>query len=134
MATYEIIGVTQTEEVKGSKVMKVKEFHVVANPSETYFEFRRNISQPGYTNPKPAAQQFADRIEAVLGLANVVDVDYFQDTTAAGQLRDMMRTFYATPDGKIQGSVEQWLGDFGPGKTAALVNAEIAAGGDNLGS
>lgn len=133
MATFSIIGVTQTEEAKGSKVLKVKEYHVIAYPSETYFEFRRNASQPGYTNPKPAAQQFADRIEGVLGIPNVSDVDYFQDTTQSGQLRDMMRTFYSAQNGAIQGFVEQWLGDFGPGKTAALVNAEIAAGGDDLG-
>lgn len=134
MASFDVIGNTTTEEVRGgNKVVKVREFHVLSLPSETYFEFRRDSTTPGFTNPKPSAQQFADRIEGVLALPNVVDVDYFQDTTAAGQLRDMMRTFYSTPNGAVQGSVEQKLADFGPGKTAALVNAEIAAGGDMLG-
>jgi hypothetical protein len=131
MADFQIMGFTQTEEVRGSnKVVKVREFHCRSLPSNTYFEFRRTPDQSCYTQPKICAQQFADRIEAVLGLPDVTDVDYFQDTTDAGRLRDMMRTFYMTANGAISGFVESDLAHFGPNFTGNQVEDEIARGGD----
>jgi len=136
VAGFQILGRVQTQEVRGgNKLVKVREFQVIALPSETYFQFRRDPSQPCYLAPKPCAQQFADRIEAVMEDANVTDVVYSQDTTAGGRLVDTMTTFYETPDGAISGSIEpQTLAAFGPGTTLPLVAAEIAAGGDQLGS
>lgn len=132
---FRIEGVSNTQEYRGgNRTVKVREYHVVALPSETYFEFRREIGTPGYTNPKPAAQQLSDRIEAVLGLADVTDVLYSQDVTQAGRLQDRMETFYRTPTGTISGSVESSLAQFGPNFTGAQIAAEIAAGGDTLGS
>ena len=131
---FTIIGIVRTKEVRGTKLVDVKEYQVMSLPSETYFEFRRDPSQPGFKDPKPAAQQLSDRIEAVLALPNVVDVVWSQNTTAAGALVDWMTTFYATADGAISGSVESALKFFGPNFTRNQVNAEIAAGGDNLGS
>ena len=132
---FVIQGFTQTREVRGgNKLVKVREYHVVSMPSETFFQFRRDPSQPCYDAPKPCAQQFADRIEGVMGLAEVVDVVYSQDTTAGGRLVDMMTTFYETADGAISGSVESSLAAFGPSFTGGQVSAEIAAGGDKLGS
>lgn len=128
-----IIGVVNTKEVRGTKLVPVKEFQVLSLPSETYFEFRRDPSQAGYTDPKPAAKQLSDRIEAVLGLPNVVDVVWSQNTTAAGKLVDWMTTYYETPNGTISGSVESDLAHFGPTFTRSQVAKEIAAGGDNLG-
>lgn len=131
---FQIQGFTQTQEVRGgNKLVKVREYHVVALPSETYFQFRRDQSKWAAANIKSVARQLSDRIEAVLGLPNVVDVIYSQDTTAGGSLQDRMTTYYETGDGAISGSVEQPLASFGPNNTAALVNAEIAAGGDSLG-
>lgn len=132
---FRIEGYTQTKEIMGgNKLVPVREYQVVALPSETYFQFRRHPPQPGYTDPKPAAKQLSDRIEAVLADPRVVDVAYFQDTSAGGKLIDMMRTFYMTPDGTISGSVESDLAHFGPGLTLAQVSDEIAAGGDLVGS
>lgn len=130
-----INGVSNTTEYRGgNKVVKVREYHVTSMPSETYFEFRREIGTPGYTNPKPAAQQLSDRIEAVLALPDVTDVLYSQDVTQAGRLQDRMETFYRTPDGAVSGSVESSLAQFGPNFTGGQVADEIAAGGDQLGS
>ncbi len=132
---FRIEGYTQTKEVMGgNKLVNVREYQVVALPSETYFQFRRHPPQPGYNDPKPAAQQLSDRIEAVLADPRIVDVVYLQDTTAGGRLIDKMRTFYSTEDGAISGSVEQDLAHFGPGNTLGLVADEIAAGGDKIGS
>lgn len=130
---FQILGRMQTQEVRGgNKLVKVREFQVISLPSETYFQFRRDPSQPCYAAPKPCAAAFADRIEGVLALADVVDVVYSQDTTAGGRLIDRMTTYYETDDGAISGSVEQDLKDFGPAKTGARVKAEIAAGGDQI--
>jgi hypothetical protein len=130
---FEKLGFTQTREVRGNKLVKVREWQVVSLPSETYFQFRRDVTQPCYGAPNPCAAQFSDRIEAVMGLGNVTDVVYSQDTSAGGKLVDMMTTYYRTPDGKIEGSVESTLAQFGPNFTAAQIGAEIAAGGDALG-
>lgn len=129
-----ITGRVQTQEVRGgNRLVKVREFQCVALPSETYFQFRRDATQPCYAAPRPCAQQFSDRIEAVMALANVVDVVYSQDTTPGGRLVDIMTTYYASEDGAVQGSVEQTLAEFGPNTTGALVASEMAAGGDQLG-
>lgn len=130
----QIIGRVQTREVRGgNKLVKVREFQCIATPSETYFQFRRDPTQACYSQPRICATQFADRIEAVLAHASIVDVVYSQDTTAGGRLVDLMTTYYVTPDGAISGSVEQTLAAFGPNTTIPLVDAEIAAGGDQLG-
>lgn len=131
--SFSIISVVNTREVRGTKLVPVKEFQVMSLPSETYFEFRRDPSQSGYTDPKPAAKQLSDRIEAVLGLANVTDVVWSQNTTPAGKLVDWMTTYYSTPSGSISGSVESDLAHFGPTFTKKQVSDEIAAGGDSLG-
>lgn len=130
-----IQGYTQTREVRGSnKLVRVREFQVMSLPSETYFQFRRDATQPCFAAPKPCARQLSDRIEAVMGDARVTDVVYSQDTTDGGKLVDWMTTYYETPDGAISGSVEGPLREFGPNKTLADVATEIAAGGDRLGS
>lgn len=132
---FEIIGRTQGSEVQGgNKVVTVFTFEVISYPSGTYFQFRRPKAKASPANAKNVAGQFSNRIEAVIAGANVADVQYFQDTTQGGLLQDMMRTYYSADDGTIQGSVEQKLADFGPGKTLALVNAEVASGGDFLGA
>jgi hypothetical protein len=130
---FKIIGVVNTKEVRGTKLVPVKEYQVLSLPSETYFEFRRDTSQAGYKDPKPAAGQLSGRIEAVLGLDDVTDVVWSQNTTAGGALVDWITTYYATPDGTVSGSVESSLAQFGPSFTGGQVAAEIAAGGDQLG-
>lgn len=128
---YRIEGRTQTLEVRGgTKVVKVREFHCYATPSETYFQFRRDQTQSCYATPGPCAKSFADRIEAVLDLANVTDVVYSQNVTAGGKLQDWMTTYYETADGAVSGSVESSLAQFGPNFTGGQVADEIAAGGD----
>lgn len=122
---YQITGRVQTRDVRGTKLMRVREFTVLSLPSETMFEFRRDASQPCYATPGPCAQQFSDRIEAVIDHPLVTDVVYSQDTTAGGRLIGIMTTYYATPDGRIEGSVEQRLENFGPGTTIPLVEAEV---------
>jgi len=123
---YQILSRSQTQEVRGgTKVVKVREFGVLALPSETYFQFRRDQSQACYATPGPCAAQFSDRIEAVMDDPRVTDVVYSQDTTAGGRLVDMMTTYYQSEDGAISGSVEQRLANFGPGTTLALVAAEL---------
>lgn len=128
---YEIIARVNTKEVRGTRLVPVREFQVISLPSETYFEFRRDSSQPGFTSPGPAAQQLSDRIEAVLALPNVTDVVWSQNTTPAGQLLDWMTTYYATANGSISGSVESSLAQFGPNFTKAQIDYEISNGGDN---
>lgn len=129
----QIIGRTQTREVRGTKLVRVREFQCISNPSETYFQFRRDQGQPCYGAPKPCADNISSRIEGVLANENVVDVVYSQDTTAGGRLIDVMTTYYETPDGAISGSVEQPLAEFSVNRTIPLVDAEIAAGGDQIG-
>lgn len=130
---FRIIGSTMTEEVQGgTKLVKVKEYQVLALPSETYFQFRRPASVAAATI-KSVAGQFADRIEAVLGNPLVTDVVYSQDTTQGGRLQDRMTTYYRTADGAIQGDVESSLAQFGPNFTGGQIAAEVAAGGDFLG-
>jgi hypothetical protein len=132
MASYEIVSRVQTREVRGTKLVKVREFGVVSLPSETYFQFRRDASQPCYSSPGSCAQQFADRIEAVLADPRVTDVVYSQDTLPGGRLIDLMTTYFASPDGAVEGSVEQRLAEFGPNRTLALVAAELGEGSSQL--
>lgn len=122
---YEIIGRMQTREVRGTRLMKVREFTVLSLPSETMFEFRRDASQACYASPGSCAAQFSARIEAVIAHPLITDVVYSQDTTAGGRLIGIMTTYYATPDGRVEGSVEQRLENFGPGTTIPLVEAEV---------
>lgn len=127
MAEARVMGFSASEEVRGTRVVKVREFHCRSLPSGTYFEFRRTPGQRCFTEPMFCAQQFADRIEGVLTHRNITDVDYFQDTTAAGRLEDWMRTFWLADEGELEGFVEQRLADFGPTNTTKAVNADIEA-------
>lgn len=130
---FEILGRVETREVKGTKLLKVREFQVVSLPSETYFQFRRDATQPCYAAPGPCASQFSGRIEAVAGDPRVVDVVYSQDTTAGGRLVDMMTTYYRSENGAVEGSVEQRLANFGPTTTIGLVDAALGEGEAQLG-
>jgi hypothetical protein len=129
---YRIEGYTSTTEVQGgTKLVKVRQWHVYALPSETYFQFRR----PATTAKDvvhSVADQLATRIEAVLAIPAVTDVVYAQDVTPGGQLVDTMTTYYEAHGGNILGSVESNLAHFGPTFTGKQVAAEIAAGGDFL--
>lgn len=138
MAGFRITGSTETVQVQGSKVVKVKEYHCLAESSlpdggvaETYFQFRRPKAIPQSTI-RSVAQQFADRIEAVLNLPAVTDVVYSQDTSQGGRLQDRMTTYYATADGAIQGDVESDLAHFGPNYTGAQIADELAIAGGFL--
>lgn len=132
---FRIEGYTQTSEVAGgTKVVPVREYRAYATPSETYFQFRRRKGSWASSGVKAQAASLADRIEGVLGLPNVTDVVYSQDVSQGGRLQDVYTTFYETADGEISGSVEQLARNFRPSETGALVAAEIAAGGDSLGS
>lgn len=127
-----IQGFTQTSEVRGgNKVVPVREYHVLSNPSETYFQFRRDKAH--YQFAKDVAGQLSDRIEAVIKDPRVVDVVYSQNTTAGGKLVDWMTTYYSNADGTITGFVESDLAHFGPKFTLGQIADEIAAGGDQLG-
>lgn len=131
---YRILGSSQTSEVQGgTKIVRVKEYQVESLPSETYFQFRRPVTTDQAT-VRSVAKQLSDRIEAVHKLPTVTDIVYSQDTTQGGRLQDRMITYYATPDGAISGDVESSLAQFGPNFTKAQIDAEIAAGGDYLGS
>lgn len=119
---FRIEGFSPTVEYQGgNRVVQVREYHVYALPSETYFQFRRPKAKWDPANIRSVAKQFSDRIEAVLALPNVTDVIYTQDVTLAGRLQDRMTTFYQSADGSVSGSVEQPLASFGPGNTGALV-------------
>jgi len=132
---FEILGRAQGSEVQGGNtVVTVFTYNVISNPSGTYFQFRRPLAKSSPANIKNVAKQFSDRIEAVAKDSRITDVQYFQDTTQGGLLRDMMRTYYSAADGTIMGSVESDLAHFGPGFTLNQVQNEIAAGGDYLGS
>lgn len=138
MATVRITGSTETVEVQGSKVVKVREYHCVAVAdvpggvtTEVYFQFRRPKAVAQSTI-KSVAQQFANRIEGVLNLANVTDVVYFQDTSQGGRLQDRMTTYYASANGEIEGDVESDLAHFGPNYTGKQIADELAIAGGYL--
>ena len=129
---YAIVGVVKTNELRGTNLVPVKEYQVLSLPSQTYFEFRRDASQGGYTNPGPAATQLSDRIEAVLALPSVTDVVWSQHPTPAGTLKDWMTTYYSAQGGAIQGSVESDLAHFGPNYTGAQISGEVSEGSQIL--
>lgn len=130
---YRVEGYDIVNEYKGgNRVEQVREFHVYALPSETYFQFRRGKRGGKWIPPGPSAKQLSDRIEAVLGLPDVVDVIYSQDVTPGGKLQDRMTTYYRTPDGLVSGDYESSLAEFGPNFTGGKIAAEIAAGGDAI--
>lgn len=121
-------GASSTIEVRGgSRIVKVIVYRRYSLPSETYFQFRRD-AQPAQTKAQldSISEQLSDRIEAVLGIQYVTDVDYFQDATRAGRLQDRMRTYYDTDDG-IEGDVESSLAQFGPNFTKKQIDTEVAA-------
>lgn len=124
---YAIVGIVKTNELRGTQLVPVKEYQVLSLPSETYFEFRRDASQSGYTTPGPAATQLSNRIEAVLGLPDVTDVVWSQNPSASGKLLDWMTTYYSAAGGAISGSVESDLAHFGPNYTNQQIKTEIEA-------
>lgn len=129
---YRIEGYTSTNEVQGgTKVVKVRQWHVYSEPSETYFQFRRPATADKATI-NSVADQLSDRIEEVLALPDVTDVVYSQDVTPGGQLVDWMTTYYTARGGNISGSVGSDLAHFGPNYTGKQVADEIANGGDYL--
>ncbi len=131
MAGYKVLGWDVIDEYRGgNSVVKVREFRVLSLPSETFFQFRRGKQGKTWIAPGASAQQFADRIEGVLALANVDDVQYSQRVTKGGKLQDWMTTWYSSDDGEISGSVESDLAHFGPNFTAGQIAGEMAAGGD----
>lgn len=133
MAGFKVISITQVKEHQGgNKVVNVREFGVLSLPSETFFQFRRGKRGNAWIAPGASAQQFADRIEAVLEIDTVTDVVYSQDISQGGKLIDWMTTYYKTEDGSISGDVESSLAQFGPNFTGAQIAAEIASGGDVL--
>jgi hypothetical protein len=124
------MGTVNTRELRGSKMVRVREFQYLALPSETYFQFRRDQGQPCFTSPKPCAENISARIEAVLANPLVLDVVYSQDTTPGGRLLDIMTVYYQSFDGLIEGAVEIRLVHFNLANTLAAIEAEIASGGD----
>lgn len=130
---YRITGSTQTVEVQGgTKLVTIKEYHVVSEPSETYFQFRRPKTVPQNT-VKSVAKQLSDRIEAVIAKPVVTDVVYSQDTTQGGRLQDRMTTYYYDAASDISGDVESSLAEFGPTFTMAQINKELDAAKGYLG-
>jgi hypothetical protein len=130
----EIIGRIQGTEVRGGNtVVTVFSYQCLSHPSGTFFSFRRTKAQVASGPPVSGANQLSDRIEAVLNLDAVTDVYYFQDTTPSGLLRDMMRTYYQSADGRVEGDVESDLAHFGPNYTGAQINDEIAAAEAQIG-
>lgn len=122
-------GFTATSEVQGgTRIVKVKEWHVYSLPSETYFQFRRPATLPMAT-VNSVAGQFSDRIEGVLALPGVTDVVYSQDVTPGGQLKDMMTTYYEADGGLIEDSVSSDLAHFGPNFTGAQIDTELGESG-----
>jgi hypothetical protein len=124
---FRAAGSSVTVEVRGgSRVVKVREYRTYATPSQTFFQFRRDVKPAlSLATINSVREQLSDRIEQVLALDDVVDVDYFQDTTKAGRLQDWMRTYYETDDG-IEGDVESDLAHFGPNFTGNQVRQAIA--------
>ncbi len=128
-------GFTQTREVRGgNKLVKVREWRGLSLPSETYFQFRRDQTQPCYASPDPCFENIAFRIEGVLANALVSDVVYSQDTSAGGRLVDMMTTYWQSEDGAVEGSIEQPLKEFSISLTIPLVEAEASAASGLVGA
>jgi hypothetical protein len=131
MAPVTWLGTTNTRELRGSKMVRVREFQYLAQPSETYFQFRRDQGQPCFSSPKPCAENISERIASVLANPIVVDVVYSQDTTAGGRLLDIMTVYYQTTDGLIEGAVEIRLVHFNLANTLAAIEAELGTLGDS---
>lgn len=121
-----IIGVENLTELQGAnKLVKVKQYTVETTPSSIIFQFRRPVGTP-QSGVASSAEQLADRFEAVLAGPRVTDLDYFQDTTPAGQLRDMVRVFWRTLDGRAEGWFDEWMPNLGPNHTFARVDEAVA--------
>jgi hypothetical protein len=129
---YRIIGAVNTRELRGSKMVRVREYQAEALPSETYFQFRREAGTPCFANPRPCAENISARIEGVLANPLVTDVVYSQDTTPGGRLLDLMTTYYSAADGTVEGAVELRLAYFTLARVAAAVEQEIGAQADNI--
>lgn len=126
---YRIEGYTTTTEVQGgTNIVKVREYHVYATPSETYFQFRDPVNITGIVVQERAAV-IAAIIADLLAESEVTDVVYSQDVTPGGQLLDVMTTYWQTDGGAKSGFVETPYADFHPDTVNALIAADIASAG-----
>lgn len=125
-ANARIIAREQLSELQGAnRLVPVIQYTVETLPSHIQFQFRRPKTTDKATVAS-VAEQLADRFEAVLAGQRVIDLDYFQDTTASGQLRDMVRVFWETLDGRAEGHFDEWMPNLGPAHTFKRVDEEVA--------
>ena len=96
---------TQTAVLGGTNVMKVHQWRVYSEPSNTYFEFAARVA-----TTRAEAQTIADGvsaiIEAVLGFAEVTDVAWSQDVTPSGQLQGIFTVYWHDVGQNSSGWVE----------------------------
>lgn len=132
-ANARIIGREQISELRGAnKLVPVIQYTVETVPSAIQFQFRRPKGT-ALSTVSSVAEQLADRFEAVLAGQRVTDLDYFQDTTPGGQLRDMVRVFWRTLDGRAEGHFDEWMPELGPNHTFRRVDEEVAEADEELG-
>lgn len=119
----------------GSNVVATVEFAVQTKPNSLYFQFRRPKAQLAKLDSAARlaeidtiADQLAVRIEAVFAEKNVIDIQYSQDTTPAGQISDMEIVYVQSDSGSSVGEVTIPQPNIGPGSyTTSRINAEVEA-------
>ena len=109
-----ITGWSQVDEIQGSnKIVKVKEFHAVSYPSETYFAFREPV-QVTVSDAQLRADDVSHTIEAIADNGWVTGIAYAQDVSPTGKLVDVWTVYYSATDGSKDGWVTVNYADFTP--------------------
>lgn len=119
---------TSDQIVGGTTIQKMVEIGATTRQSQIYYEFRIP-PDPGNTFEDACivADVIGRNIDESMGGPYVVDMSYFQDTTQAGQLVDMMQVFWAADDDLAQGWIVLALAKIQPTIVNPCVQNAVAS-------
>lgn len=111
----------------GTTLQKVVEIGAVTGLSGIYFETRVLAAGYDQASGDSLVDVYSRQIEESMLGPYVTDMSYFQDTTQAGQLLDMMQIFWSTADQEDQGWIMLILAKVQPTIVNPCVQNAVAA-------
>lgn len=99
-------GYTTTTAVLGNtRVLKIREWQLYSEPSDTYFEIRARQATTR-DQIQAIANGVSDVIETLLDSPDVTDIHWSQDVTQGGQLIGVFTVYWYLPEKNEAGFVE----------------------------
>ena len=125
-AQYQSVATT-TAVQGGNKVVKIRVYSWLSQPSGTYFETRARYNT-NRADAKVQADVFSETIEAILAAPDYTAVSYAQDVDPAGNLLPVYTVYYYIPEQQASGFVEVKSSDFNVNYVAEAVLEDLGPG------